>query len=357
MRVTRVEVWKVVVPMKPDTVSSACYPDSVLDTYDQIPKHIIRIHTRSGYCGIGETQRGVSRAAVDECIAALLDQDLNRLPLLELPLPRNSAYDAFETAVLDCLGRAREVPVHILLGGKYHDRIPVDYWMGLTAPECCAERTRRGLAEGFHGIKMKAKLELPNLERVAAIKALAPDWTITIDPNERFYRPAGALELARELSGFTGILFESPVPQRRLDWYQRLRDTLGLPIALHLGTMEQLIPALEMGCADVYNLNGSMTQFVLSTRAAHAAGCPVWHGSGVDLGILNASFAQACAATPADLWPSDILQFLREDDLLEEPLPMANGHVLITDQPGLGVELDVAAVERYQVRTEQPQVA
>ncbi len=350
MRVSQIESWQVVVPTKPEAVSSPEYPDAVLDHFGEVPKFILRITTKSGFVGIGETGRGCPREHVDAGAKALHDLNLDQLPLWQLPIPRNSAYDAFEMAIFDALGRARQVPAYVLLGGKYHDRVPVDWWMGLCTPEWTAERVREGKAKGFHGVKFKCKLELPNAERVAAIKEIAPDWTITLDPNERFYRPAGAFELARQLSGYRGILFESPVPQRRLDWYQRLRDQLGVSLALHLGTITDLLPALEMGCADVYNLNGSMTEFVTSTRAAHAAGCPVWRGSGVDLGIRDAAYAQGCAATPAELWPSDILHFLRVDDLVEPGLIVENGHVVMTDAPGLGVEMDQAAVERYEVK-------
>lgn len=350
MRVTHVDLWKVVVPIRPGVVNSPCYPDQVLDTFTEVPKYIIRLHTASGFTGIGETNRGVSEDQVLACAAAVRDLNLDKLPLFNLPLPRNGAYDAFETAILDALGRAREVPAYVLLGGKYHERVPVDFWMGLCTPEDTAARVKEAIDLGFHGVKFKCKLEQQPADRVRAIKEIAPHWTITLDPNERFYRPSGAMELARQLRDYDGLLFESPFPQRRLDWYQRMRDTIGVPLAMHLGTIEQLIPALEMGCADVYNLNGSPTEFVISTRAAHAAGCPVWHGSGNDIGIRDASFVHACAATPAELWPSDILgHWLREDDLLEEPLEIVDGHIAVSDQPGLGVELDVAACEKYRV--------
>lgn len=349
LRIAEIDVWKVVVPVLPNTVSSPENPDAVLDGFDRIAKYIIRLRSDDGRVGVGETTRGASRAHVDACAAALHGVDLERLGLMQLPCPANSAADAFEMAIFDLLGRAREMPAYLLLGGKYHDRIPVDWWMGLCTVEETGRRVERGLARGFHGVKIKCKLEQQPFERVERIKSLAPGWTVTLDPNERFYRPSGAMELARRLAGYEGILFESPVPQRRLDWYQRLRDA-GVAVALHLGTIEQLVPALEMGCADVYNLNGSMTEFVTSTRAAAAAGCPVWHGSGVDLGIRDASFVHACAATPAELWPSDIIgNFLREDDLIVEPLRIESGHAVVSDAPGLGVELDLAAVERYQV--------
>lgn len=350
LRVTEVDIHKVVVPCRPNVVSSPEYPDEVLDGFDRIPKYIIRLHTADGPVGAGETTRGAPRSDVEACARAIVGLDLDRVPLMQLPCPRNSAYDAFEMAIFDALGRAREMPAWALLGGRWHERVPVDWWMGLCTVDETGRRIERGLTAGFHGVKIKCKLEQEPAARVARIKELAPHWTVTLDPNERFYRPAGALELARELSGYSGLLFESPVPQRRLDWYQRLRRECPIPLALHLGGVESLVPALEMGCADVYNLNGSMTEFVTATRAAAAAGCPVWHGSGVDLGLRDASFVHACAATPAELWPSDIIgNFLREDDLITEPLRLEQGAAVVSDAPGLGVELDLEAVARYEV--------
>ena len=80
------------------------------------------------------------------------------------------------------------------------------------------------------------------------------------------------------------------------------------------------------------------------------AGVPVWHGSGVDLGILDMSYVHACAAAPAATLPSDIVgNFLREDDLIVEPIRIEGGYAYVPDRPGLGVELDEAAVNRYAV--------
>jgi muconate cycloisomerase len=350
MRISKIDVWKVVVLNQPGVVSSPEYPDDVLDHWSEVPKHIVRLHSSDGHVGIGETNRGVSTAEVDACAKALHDQDPDRMPLWQLPCPRNGAYDAFEMAIFDLLGKAREVPAHVLLGGKCHDEVPVDFWVALCTPQFAAERVKVGVAAGYHGIKTKGKFGMPIVEMVHAIKEVAPHWTVTVDPNQRFHNPARTIELAEQLRGTPGLIFESPMPQNRLDWYARIRGTCGIPIALHLGTIRDLVPALELGCADIYNLNGSMTEFVISTRAAHAAGCPVWHGSGNDLAIRGASFVQALAATPAELWPSDIFgQELREDDLLEEPLPIQDGKIAVSDRPGLGVELDVAAVERHVV--------
>ena len=82
---------------------------------------------------------------------------------------------------------------------------------------------------------------------------------------------------------------------------------------------------------------------------AEIAGIPVWHRTEVDLGILDASYVHACAATAACSLPSDIIgNFLREDHVfLLEPLVYEKGEVLVPEGVGLGVELDLAALARY----------
>ena len=68
----------------------------------------------------------------------------------------------------------------------------------------------------------------------------------------------------------------------------------------------------------------------------------------MELGILDAAVVHACAVAPACTLPSDIHgNFLREDDLLVEPLVVRDSHVLVPDKPGLGVELDEEGARRY----------
>ena len=47
--------------------------------------------------------------------------------------------------------------------------------------------------------------------------------------------------------------------------------------------------------------------------------------------------------------PSDVLHFTRENDLVGEVMAPKDGFVEIPETPGLGVELDMKAVEKYRV--------
>jgi muconate cycloisomerase len=347
MKIAKIDCHKVVVPAKPGTVNSPRWGKAV---WDEVPKYIIKVHSDEGIHGVGESYRGVSREAVEECITALVGQDPLKMNLSSLPIPRNGAYDACEIALFDLVGKALGLPVHYLLGGAHRGRVAVDYWCGQKTPEDIAQTAQEGWAKGFKGIKMKCTLEDPMVERVQAIAAVAPEMKITIDPNCRFYRPGATLELARQMEGYNIEVFEDPTPWDDLEWYVFMRRELPFPLALHLSDPKDVIAAIRKDCVDYLNLGGGMVQFVRSAAIADAAGIPVWHGSGVDLGILDMSYVHACAAAKACTLASDIIgNFFREDDLIVNPIQIEDGQAWVPQTAGLGVELDEDAVARYTV--------
>jgi muconate cycloisomerase len=125
---------------------------------------------------------------------------------------------------------------------------------------------------------------------------------------------------------------------------------MDIPLALHLERPDDVLEAIRLGAADIFNLRGTMTTVNQLGYMAEIAGMAIWRGSGLDLGILDASYAHVCAATPSCTLGSDIIgQFMREDDLITEPLVYEAGHVLVPQGPGLGVQLDLDALARYTV--------
>ena len=357
MRITQIEKWKVVVPMKPDVVNSPEYDakDPVLHSFWTIPKHIVRIHTDdSAIVGIGETGRGCPGEQVDKAIADLTGKAIESIDLHYLPIERNAAYGACEMALFDIVGKQLGVSAARLLGGQVRDRVLVDYWTARRTPEDLARKALEGQACGFHGIKIKCALEDPNVERLQAVAdAVGMDFRVTVDPNTRFYLPCHAVGLADALGPLRQIVavFEDPVPKDNLDWYVLLRQKLQVPVALHLGSGRAVLNAVKREAVDLLNISpGSMVEFVKQCFIAEQAGIPVWHGSGVDLGILDMSYVHACAAAPAATLPSDIVgNFMRADDLIVEPISIEDGYAAVPLKPGLGVELDEDAVARYAV--------
>jgi len=370
MKVTGVDVWKVVVPTIPGTIHSPAFGPA---GWDQVPKFIIQLNTDDGLTGIGETHRGVPRSAVNDCVERVIGLDPLKLSLQYLPLnpPRpdvqfpgrhweigggtgvsNPAHDAFEMALFDLVGKVLGVPVHFLLGGAFRTRVKADFWIGQQTPEDAARNVRLGRARGFGGVKMKCAIDDPWIDRIGAIvEAAGSDFRITIDPNERFYRPHEAIALARQLERFPNVeVYEDPVPKWNLEWYRQIRAAVHVAIALHLGNPHDIVNAIKAEACDCMNLGGGMVQFIRNAAMAEAAGMACWHGSGNDLGIMEHSYLHAAAAARNCVLASDFVgSWTREDDLIVEPIHFDAGDALVPDRPGLGCELDLRAMAKYQV--------
>ena len=366
MKITSVDIWTVIVPTIPGRVHS---PEWVPETgWDQVPKHIVRLNTDSELHGIGETGRGVPLPEVQEGAALLAGQDPERLSLRDIfavPAGRvldgtergvpsgvrgGPAYQAFEMAVLDLVGRARGLPVHALMGGAVRDRVRADYWMGHQTPEDGKRSVARALELGFHGVKIKCKLDEPMEERLRAMRDVGgTDFKVTVDPNERFYTAEQAIELAHRLVALGNVeVFEDPIPKSDIDGWVRIHEEVDAPIAMHLGSGPKMLEALQAGCVDCFNLGSGPVAMPDLAHIAAAAGMPCWHGSGNDLGIMDTSYIHAAALAPACTMASDFVgAWTREDDLILEPIEFEDGYVATPQRPGLGCDLDLDALPRY----------
>ena len=370
MKITTMDIWTVVVPTIPGRVHSLEFGPA---GWDEVPKHIIRLHTDEGIYGLGETPRGCGIEQVQEGFQILQGRDPLQLSLQHIftdaaphrapsqgtrnwenlsGWPSGPAYEAFEMAVYDIVGKALERPVHVLLGGAFRDRVPADYWIGHQTPEDSARNAQLGYEQGFHGVKMKCTSDEPMVDRIRAIlDATDVSFKCTVDPNQRFYRPSEAIALAREFEklGNVGVL-EDPMAKWNLDWYRQLREATTIPVALHLANPHDIINAIKAEAVDYMNLGGSMYGFVKNAAIADAAGIPIWHGSGNDLGIMEVSYLHAASVPRNCVLPSDFVgSWTRENDLIVNGLEFDNGGAVVPDRPGLGCELDLDAVEKYRV--------
>ncbi|MBT3343643.1 MAG: hypothetical protein HN712_30045 [Gemmatimonadetes bacterium] len=371
MIITSVDIWTVVVPTIPGRVHS---PEWVAETgWDQVPKHILRLNTDTELTGVGETGRGVELDEVQRGARLLVGQNPEALCLRDINAHREGrvlggeergvpdtgtgpAYQAYEMAVLDLVGKARGVPVHALLGGAVRSRVRADYWMGHQTPEDGKRSVERAVSQGFKGVKIKCKIEEPMVERLQAMRDVAgPEFKVTVDPNERFHTAAQAIDLAQQLVAVGNVeVFEDPIPKSDIEGFVQIHEAIEWPLAMHLGSGEMMLKALQAGCVDCFNLGSGPVKMPDLAHIAAAAGMPCWHGSGNDLGIIDTSYIHAAALAPNCTMASDFVgSWTREDDLIVEPIEFADGYTITPDRPGLGCELDLAALPRYQQHHEE----
>jgi L-alanine-DL-glutamate epimerase-like enolase superfamily enzyme len=351
LKIEHIEAIKVVVPMRAGAVTSENYPnaDESLRDFDKWPKFILKVHAANGLLGLGETAREVPDAGVKANVAYLTGKRLQdlRFGSGSLGLPDARTADAFEIAIYDLMGQALGIPVHTLLGGAAQEQVAVSYWTGQRTIEELVQVGQRAVELGFRNLKFKARFGDPIHKQLDAVAKANPDLTFIVDFNSSYPDPASFLPVMQSLIGYK-LTIEDPVP-KRLDWFAQLRQRVPVPLAITPTGDAQMFEAIRSGACDVFNLGGNMRSFVRSARLAEFAGIPVWHGSGVELGIRDMSFIHAAAATRSCTIPSDTLCYLRQSDLLATPFRVEKGYITVPNTPGLGVSLDEAALKKYRV--------
>jgi muconate cycloisomerase len=352
LQITKVELFKVAVPMQDDIINSPEFGPDGLTEFPSIPKFILKLHTDSGVVGIGETSRGLKDDPVRQNADFLRGKNLFDLNLTKLPLPSGAGYSGFEMACYDAVGKALGWPVYKLLGGLAQPKVSVNYWCGRKNPADIRRVAERAVKGGFHGVKIKGRPGDPIVKAVEAIHSVAPSLKVTVDFNGYHKTVAEFLPIGKGLDAIGNMLvMEDPINKSDLAGYRELRRQYKTPIALHLGNPRAMIQAIKADACAMFNTgpSPSMASFLNNAYLAGAAGMPVWHGSGHELGILDAAMLHSCAASPNCTLPSDILSHQRVDDLIVEPIDIRDSYAHVSGRAGLGVDLDEDAVRRYRV--------
>ncbi|MCY3761222.1 MAG: mandelate racemase/muconate lactonizing enzyme family protein [Gemmatimonadetes bacterium] len=344
MKITHLERTVVCVPFLPGILPPPEY-EEFTESYPaplgERRQDLLRIHTDEGITGLGMS--GPYFGDREEPVPDLIGRN---------PLdfePRSLGGSGYDIALLDLIGKAVGWPLYRIFGGKAKGRVLVDYWIARMGPEASAAAARKAAELGFHGIKVKCTLDDGNVaDRVHAIHQAAPSLRIVLDPGHRFHTVDQALALAREIEAYD-VVFEDPIPKHDVEDYRRLKEETSILIAPHLQNPRQVIEMVNREAVDGINVAPSDWGFLDMARIADAAGIPVWQASNVDLGIFDAFRLHASAAAPNCTLASDLCgNFVHEHSLLAEPL-VSEGYAVVPDRPGLGVELDEDAVQRYRV--------
>jgi muconate cycloisomerase len=355
------------VPARPDSLNSAGVEDSdeefarrfhtgrVWRDFPEEVKWIVELRDAEGRVGIGETYRGVERGSTTEALQALAGADVLQLNWRHLPVAHSRVYDAIESAVLDLAGQCLGVPVCQLLGGAVRQEVECSGWTGRRTPADAARKAHEAMLRGHRVFKFKCSSEDAVADWTQAIEEACGDGIrVLLDPNQRWHDVDTTLRLMQGVRPESMFALEDPIARTDFAGFRTLRERLGIPLYMHIALpydqpAGDLIRAIRESSVDGFNFNGPMFRFVELAAAAELAGLSCWHGSEVDLGILEASALHACVAAPACTIPSDIFgELVREDDLLESPIVFESGFAKLPPGAGLGVRLDRDALQKYR---------
>ena len=355
---------------------------------------IIRIDTNQGVYGLGEV-----RDAGREGIALVLKPHIiGRNPLHIEPIldsvrwfanqqRMGGGYSALDMALHDIAGKVYNVPAWRLVGSKYRDKIRIYCDTNESRdPKIYAERFRKRKAQGFTFFKMDLGTRMVadrpgavNDQRVATEKGLeylceyiqavrdAIGWEaplgadhfgpLTVKDSIRYARAFEKYNLAWA-EDMIQIGHLGPGGDAPMDWrgYKELKQATVTPIATGeslFGLQEGFKQFIDHRAVDIIHPDPLTSGAIRETKkicdyaemhgiqtAIHFAGSPVGCMASVHMAAtLKSMLAMENHAVDIPWW----------GDLVDGPdKPIVNqGYITVPDTPGLGVELNEAAVKEH----------
>ena len=322
---------------------------------------VVTVETDAGITGIGE---GGSKDTIEDCAGALIGQDPFRTEYLWQRMYRGAFYPAgreklhalgaLDLALWDIKGKALEVPVYQLLGGRMRDYLEcykTIFW--LKGSTSIKEAARACMEAGFRAYRISGA----RLERGAAFnsrimvdrvyelcvqirKGVGPDGDWVIDFHTRFDMP-DAVRLCNLIEPLNPYWVEDPIRSENPGVFQVLRNQVKVPIAVgeQFGDRWDINELLEQNLIDYSRVTlpnaGGITEFMkicalCETQyvglSPHFTGpistAAIVHVCGVFNGPVLAEYGGGRAQRP----------------YLPQSFDFKDGKMWLNTRPGLGVE-------------------
>ncbi|RFC75337.1 galactonate dehydratase [Streptomyces sp. AcE210] len=339
----------------------------------------VRVETDEGVVGWGEPvvegRAEPVRAAVEVLAEYLVGQDPLRIedhwqvmtkggfyrggPVL------SSAVAGLDQALWDIKGKTYGQPVHQLLGGPVRERIRAYAWVGGDEPSEVRDAVSAQVEAGFTAVKMNASGRMTPLATREEVRAclLRAETAREVLGDERDFAldfhgrvsPANARRLLPLLAAYAPLFVEEPVLSEHMHAVPDLVNASNIPIALgeRLFTRREFLAPLQAGVA------------VVQPDISHAGGISELRRIAALAEMYGAHIAPHCPLGPVALaaslqvaftTPNFLIQeqsigihYNKDAELLDyvadrEPFRFVGGSLLRTERPGLGVDIDEAAV-------------
>ena len=298
-----------------------------------------------GLVGYGET---ISPYTWGKVMDASVERVKGKNPALFLG--DDSLGAGLQMAIYDLVGKALEVPAYKLFNlPRVREWCPISWWNVDMSPEDFAAEAQEAVARGYTSQKMKGRPWWDIYAQVEAIRAVTPpSYHLDIDWNQMLVNVGNAAPVLTRLDQYDIIgLYESPIFQRDVNGLRQLQAKITHPIALHFGVPPFTTAVAENVCAG-FVIGGGVTS-VLDQAAQAATFDKPFFLQMVGTGITTAMSLQFGAVLPMAQWPAVNCLNLYSDDLLVNPIEIRGGYAHLPEGPGLGIEVDEAALERFKM--------
>jgi L-alanine-DL-glutamate epimerase-like enolase superfamily enzyme len=259
------------------------------------------------------------------------------------------ALAAVDTALWDWRCRRDGQPLWKAAGGA-RQRIPVytteGGWLHLST-EAIVRETVAAQEAGFKGAKVKVGRPhvSEDVARLKAVRAAVGDgFEIMVDANQCFTL-SEALRRAPRYAELGIAWFEEPLPADDIAGHARLAAASEVPIAVgeSLYSPSQFAAYIQQGACSIVQVDvariGGITPWL---KVAHLAEC---HNLAVCPHFLMELHVSLTGAAPAAAWVEYIPQL---DAVATSRMAIVDGHAVVPDSPGLGIDWDWNALRTRQ---------
>ncbi len=281
-----------------------------------------------------------------------------------------TALSGIDIALWDIKGKRFGTSISRLLGGRFRESVKA-YATGsfrkdgVNAVSDVAAEVAGYAKQGFHAVKIKIGFDVAEDIAVirAAREAVGPDVRIMIDANHG-YDALEAIEVGKALAPLGIDWFEEPVVPEQLEAYQAVRAGQPIPVAggetwhgrygMRAPLENRVVDILQPDLAGAGGFSETKRIIDMASLYGVRVVPHVW-GTGVAIAAALQLMA-SLTPDPARRNPRPpILEFDRTENpyrqaVLTSPLDHVDGVVQIPDRPGLGIEINRDALEKYALK-------
>ncbi|WP_411973918.1 mandelate racemase/muconate lactonizing enzyme family protein [Sphingobacterium sp. Lzh-3] len=349
---------------------------------------LIKIYTDTGHTGVGEATNWPGSPIVYEAAKhvgqRIIGLDAMKTDFIWTKLYRDlnwigpygasmCAISGIDMALLDLKGKVLGVPCYELLGGAFRKEILLyaNYWFtgGGHNPEDYARQAQAVKAAGFTGLKfdpfahtnylygedLAANLTLTAEQQDLAFEVskavrdgVGPNFDIMIETHAMLnYRVA--VQMAQRLSELNITWYEEPAGPENADNLRAMRERIPSNVSICVGerhyTRHGIRPVLEKNICDIMMPDitrcggpSEMKRMATMMEAYNVLLAP--HNPNGPLSTLAS--AHVCASVPNFFRQEFMFNDVPwRDEVIDHPIKdmVKNGHLVLSERPGLGVDL------------------
>ena len=266
------------------------------------------------------------------------------------------AISAIDIALWDIKAKVLGKPLYQVLGG-FRDKIPIyasgGYYREHNDVEALVEHMTSWVKQGYTALKFKIgqKDYKSDIARVQGVReAVGPDIKIMVDALGTWQNAAHAIKIGKQLEKFDLAWLEEPVPVDDYRGLAEVKRALDTPIASGETqfTKNGFWDMMSHDAVDIImpdaSVCGGITEFNKIVHTAASCGVQVAPHRSAEIHVHLAACMPNLLMTES--FPMETPAFR---EIWKHPYEIKNGYITVPNRPGLGIEINEKAVEKYKV--------